>query len=336
MPFKAEYLPSEIWLYTFSYLEGHDLIHAFSDLNLFFTSLLHSQYLYFHIRIKKNESNQQLPTFPWSQIPLNKISSLAVGQRKANCLIQFLRWNAQYLTGLRSLSIYLRKSKLDNNVQSLTLALQQIPSLYSIRIKYSAKFDFSIDLFEPLMMCIFSNQSSIQKCSLDFQMCCDKMKTLNWSRNFSLKYLQSNQTAWIDLSTLLSFAPYLRSLQAEMRLSDTRIYEKIVLIHLNKANLILNRPRFVQLELFKEKAPNLNSLCLQGSLCIKDENYFNEDSWHRLLHNIKYYQVYLTEQVWLSSLKRTVSNYIRDLKEKNWFSSNEDYTKVFVKFTSAI
>ncbi|CAF4990957.1 unnamed protein product, partial [Rotaria sp. Silwood1] len=131
---QAENLPREIWLYTFTFLEGHDVVRSFSCLNVFFNSLLHSPHLQLHIRIRQNESNERLPEPTWLHINLQNIYSISVGRRKANCLIQFLRWHAQYLVRLQSVSIYLRKSKLYTNIQFVIFALEQIPSLKHIRI----------------------------------------------------------------------------------------------------------------------------------------------------------------------------------------------------------
>ncbi|CAF3904872.1 unnamed protein product, partial [Rotaria sordida] len=152
---QAENLPREIWLYIFTFLEGHDVVRSFSCLNVFFDSLLHSSHLQLHIRIRQNESNERLPESTWSHINLQNIYSISVGRRKANCLIQFLRWHAQYLVSLRSLSIYLRKSKLYTNIQFLIYALEQIPSLKRIRIKYIAKSDPNIDNLKLLTTYIF-------------------------------------------------------------------------------------------------------------------------------------------------------------------------------------
>ncbi|CAF1104731.1 unnamed protein product [Adineta ricciae] len=337
MPAKAESLPSEIWLDIFQYLEGHDLIQAFSRLNLFFTSLLCSSHLRLNIRIKQNESNRRLPMSPWSKIRLSQISSLAAGQRKANCLIQFLRWNAASLLGLRSLSVYLRKSKLDENIQLLTIALQQIPSLVNLRIKYGGKFCTNFDYFEPLMMYIFNKRSPIQNCSFDFNVQHDKMKTSKWTNNPSLKSFRSNQTSWTDLFTLLSFTPCLCFLQAEIRPSILKPDVEIVLLQLTKAKLILNSPRFVQLEAFKAIAPNLTCLDLVGSFNFRDKNYFNETLWLHFLHNIKSYRVNLSVFVWGSSHIRTVNNYIQDLREKQWCAASDHRINlhVSIQFTSS-
>jgi hypothetical protein len=73
MSLQAEQLPSEIWLYIFTFFEGHDVVRSFSCLNSYFDSLLHSPHLQLYIRIKQNESNERLPKSTWSHINIENI-----------------------------------------------------------------------------------------------------------------------------------------------------------------------------------------------------------------------------------------------------------------------
>ena len=133
MSLKAEELPVEIWLNVLSYFEGHDLVRSFSCLNSFFNRLLHSSYLKLHMRIRVNESNRKLPDSPWSHINVENIYSLAVGRRKANCLLRFLRWHAPSLKNLSFLSVYIRKSSDYQNIELLLSALSKLPFLNHLR-----------------------------------------------------------------------------------------------------------------------------------------------------------------------------------------------------------
>ena len=339
MPLSVENLPPEIWLYIFFYLEGHDLIRAFSHLNLFFDSLLRSPHLQLHIRIKKNESNQRLPEPIWSHINLQNIFSLSVGQKKANCLIQFLRWHAHNLVRLQAVSIYLRQSNLYNNIQFLTFALRQLPSLIYIRIKYRPNLGFAHDQMESLMAYIFSSRYTIQKCSFISDMSKYNIKTTNWSINPLLKHLNINYISWINLFTLLLFAGQLHSLQAKLDRSHVASYKNFVLPHLTNVNLRLDYSRFSQLEMFKQIAPNVQSLRLEGRLNIKDDDYFNENLWYKLLNNIKYYHVNLEDSEYTESGKIHLRDRILDYSEKSWFSWHEECPSslyVYIKFKSSM
>jgi hypothetical protein len=121
-----------------------------------------------------------------------------------------------------------------------------------------------------------------------------------------------------------------------MNFSDGVSYKNIILTHLEKVNLHLYRSRFTQLELFKEVAPNLKSLRLQGYFDVKDVNYFNENLWHKLLNNVKYFHVNIEESVNVYSEKDISRNYIRDYHEKSWFSweENKQCLQIFIKFAS--
>ena len=141
MPTQIEQLPSEIWFHTFSYFEGHELIRLFSHLNSFIDSLLHSKYLHLHLRIRQGESNERLTEWIWSEINRENIFSLNFVTRKANCLIQFLRWNALSLTHLSTLSVYLKQSSSSYNIPYLIIALGQMPSLNRLRIKYRSRLN---------------------------------------------------------------------------------------------------------------------------------------------------------------------------------------------------
>jgi hypothetical protein len=336
MSLQAEWLPPEIWLYIFSFIEGHDLVQAFSHLNSFFDSLLRSQHLQLHIRIQRNESNERLPQAIWSHIQLQNIFSLSVGRRTANCLIQFLRWHARHLIRLRTVPIYLRKSNIYHKIQHISLALQQLPSLNCIRIKCSTKFDSGVDAMEPLMMYVFSNRNNIQKCSFVFDMSNYNMITSNWSINSSLKYLDVVPISWNNLVILLSYAPQLYSLRANIVESHESEYENFVFNHLKMVDLRLHGQRFSQLQMIKTIAPNIQSLQLSGIFNVKDNDYFNENLWHKLFENIKYYHVNLKNFQYGESEKICLRNRIRDYDGKNWFSWNEPpyLLAVNIKFKS--
>jgi hypothetical protein len=216
------------------------------------------------------------------------------------------------------------------------LALQQLPSLSCIRIKFSAKFDPGVDAMEPLMMYVFGNRNNIQKCSFIFDMSNYNMVTSNWSMNLSLKYLDVVPISWNSLVTLLSYAPQLYSLRANIAESHESEYENFVFNHLQMVDLRLHGQRFSQLQMIKTIAPNIQSLQLSGIFNVKDDDYFNEKLWHELFNNIKYYHVNLNKFEFRESEKIYVRNRIREYDGKNWFSWNERVylLEVNIEFTS--
>ncbi len=333
---QAEQLPAEIWLSIFTFFEGHELVRAFSCLNSFFDSLLRSPYLELYIRIKVNESNERLPASTWSYINRENIYSLTVGRRKANCLIQFLRWNAQYLTHLSSLSVHLRKLNIYYNIQFLIFALQQLPSLNRLRIKYTGKFDPRADSLQPLMRNIFNSRFTIQNYLFISNMMNYTMKTSAWSINPFLKYLYIEDICFNNLFSFLSFTPQLHSLRSAVRASFNVPHQSIILNHLEKVNLNLRWPRFAQLQMLKEIMPNLKSFRLRGRLEADDEDYFKENLWYKLLDNIKYFHVNLHHSAYYEARKTIFKNRFQNFNGKSWFRYEETQRSVniYIKFQS--
>ncbi|CAM4803939.1 unnamed protein product [Rotaria magnacalcarata] len=298
---SAEYLPRELWLHIFIYLEGHDIVRSFSCLNSLFASLLRSSHLQLFICIKQNESNEKLPQSTWSHINLENIYSITVRQRKANCLIRFLRWHAQHLVRLQSLCLYLRKSV------------------------------GTIDNFQLLTADIFSERFIAQKCSFIFEMSDANMTPSDWSINRMIKQLYIHSITSTELFSLLSFTPQLYSLETTMKLSQEISNQNVALPHLEKLNLHLAHTYFLQLEMLKELAPNSRSLRVKGYFNTDDDNYFNENMWHKLFKNINYFDVDLHMLARLNSKMVNLKNRIRLCEEKSWFHCEE--TNVLLRGT---
>lgn len=336
MTSSAEHLPREIWLYAFTFLEAHDVVKAFSNLNSFFNSLFHSSHLQLFVRIKANESNEQLPKPIWSHINLENIYAISVGRRKANCLIQFLRWHAHHLTRLHSLSVYLRKSKISTNIQFLIFALDQIPSLKCIRIKYTARSDHGINNLQSLTTSIFNSRFSLRKCSFMFDMSDYNIRTSKWLINPTLNGIYIQSITSNDLFILLSCTPQLHSLYATLKPSKVISCNNTILVCLEKVNLYLEETDFMHLELFKQLTPNLRSFIVKGRFNTADNNYFNEALWHKLLNNIMYFYIRLSVYEITDSRKHNLRNRIRECAGKSWLTFHEMRTvlHVAIKFES--
>ncbi|CAF1938952.1 unnamed protein product [Rotaria magnacalcarata] len=298
---SAEYLPRELWLHIFIYLEGHDIVRSFSCLNSLFASLLRSSHLQLFICIKQNESNEKLPQSTWSHINLENIYSITVRQRKANCLIRFLRWHAQHLVRLQSLCLYLRKSV------------------------------GTIDNFQLLTAYIFSERFIAQKCSFIFEMSDANVTPSDWSINRMIKQLYIHSITSTELFSLLSFTPQLYSLETTMKLSQEISNQNVALPHLEKLNLHLAHTYFLQLEMLKELATNSRSLRVKGYFNTDDDNYFNENMWHKLFKNINYFDVDLHILARLDSKMVNLKNRIRLCEGKSWFHCEE--TNVILRGT---
>jgi hypothetical protein len=337
MPSVAEHLPLEIWLYIFTFIEGHAVVRAFTQLNVFFDSLLRSPHLQLYLRTKKNESNERLPQLPWSYINLQNIYSISVGQRKANCLIQFLRWHAQYLIYLRSLSVYLRQSTLHNNTQFLTFALYQLPSLNDIRIKYKGLHKHSFNL-DPILMHIFRQNSTINRCSFDFEWFDCDLKTSGWFINPNLTHLHIAKISFNKLSTILSFTPGLLYLKASIDSSLVVSHNHFTLSHLRKLDIFIDKSSFAHLRILKQATSCLQCLRFKGDFNVNDDGYINEKLWQELFCNIEYYNVRLIAFGFNGERKQLLINRTRDCQGKKWLEriDNGKLMKVIISFKSSV
>jgi hypothetical protein len=108
MQTHVEELPLEIWLIIFQYLEAHDIFGVFQNLNSHFNRILDSNQLSLYVRLKETDNNHlKNPNNPyWSNSALNRITCLrSVVQSRPTYFLEFLRWHADKLIRLQSLSI---------------------------------------------------------------------------------------------------------------------------------------------------------------------------------------------------------------------------------------
>lgn len=127
----SEALPLEIWLSVFQYLEAHDLLQGFQNLNQHFDQILNSTHLFFHLRWKKTDANRgQIPAESyWSDSVLNRVICLRPAvQSPPTYFSEFLRCHANKFIRLESLSI---KADLRDAlaVPSICQSLRELPRL---------------------------------------------------------------------------------------------------------------------------------------------------------------------------------------------------------------
>ena len=336
MPTQIEQLPSEIWFHTFSYFEGHELIRLFSHLNSFIDSLLHSKYLHLHLRIRQGESNERLTEWIWSEINRENIFSLNFVTRKANCLIQFLRWNALSLTHLSTLSVYLKQSSSSYNIPYLIIALGQMPSLNRLRIKYRSRLNSNNDPLELLLSALFSSRFPIRSYAINFEITNYQLKTSTWTTNQFLQHLSIEETSFSNLLLILSFTPQLQSLRTRLRESNNVSYQKVSLPNLRKAHLRVWLLPFHQLEIFKECVPTLEILQLTGYFASSETNYLKEKSLRQLVHDIRCFKVNLSGYKLGGLRKEFLKDHMPNSNEGNCLSyeENGEFIKVFIKLRS--
>ncbi len=99
MTSRIEQLPFELLLIIFNYLEAHDLVNAFGNLNSYFRSLLTSPQLRVHVNIIWTDVHNQVSS---SVPPLENTDSLTTRILRSNRLVKFLRRNVSRLVHLNS------------------------------------------------------------------------------------------------------------------------------------------------------------------------------------------------------------------------------------------
>ncbi|CAF3486422.1 unnamed protein product [Rotaria socialis] len=106
MPSSVEQFPIELWLKIFSYLEAHDLVKAFDNLNSYFRSILASHKLRLHVEINSKDIENTLSTTSiWSIIPLESIRLLTAQTSQSNLIVEFLLSNSSHLKHLTFLDL---------------------------------------------------------------------------------------------------------------------------------------------------------------------------------------------------------------------------------------
>jgi len=243
MKISIEDLPVELWISIFSYLEAHDLLQAFINLNHYFNQLIASDYLLFHVQLGKSNHNP-LEYFIkpyWPDSILNRIINLQPSiQHKTSHIPEFLRWHCSQLIQLKSLKVKLRGGE----IPPTCIALQQLNSLHYLSIECVPN--------QILLEAILS-VPSIRICRLDFLR---PLTPINgYSNNISnieildIKIRDDSNNSIINL--LLSHMPKLKRLEIN-----------IPEIHVNNQNsffdksLILSKLRTIKITW---SADNLNS-----------------------------------------------------------------------------
>ncbi|CAF4449717.1 unnamed protein product [Rotaria socialis] len=121
-------LPAELWASIFSYLEAHDLLQVFTNLNTYFDESIASDHLLFNMRLGENDHNPfeySIQSY-WSDFILHRIvSRRPILQHKASHISEFLRWHCTNLIQLKSLEVTLR----GREIPTICNTLKQLKSV---------------------------------------------------------------------------------------------------------------------------------------------------------------------------------------------------------------
>ena len=324
-------LPTEIWLQILSYIEGHEIIDAFSGLNCFFDQLLHSPHLRVHLRVKHDECEKNLSQPSRKRLPLESVRSLGYRRRSRNALFQFLHWNSNHLIHLEILSIYLRPRTERSPYYLLFNVLDELPALKSLRIRGVMTIPrCGLISFADLHRKIFSNRLRLEQCELIFEPQYFDLSGRVWPGPSTIRFLTIEKITWSNLLVILSTTPNLTVLETYLIRSraDPVTFN---LPSLRKLTLCLHETEFVVLEEIRRLAPSLNYLWIYGKYPLADENYFREHLWRELFDGIDFYQVELGHMDSWTSRYESYQKRFAPLINEGWLRLSVDSYFLYVK-----
>ncbi|CAF3913505.1 unnamed protein product [Adineta steineri] len=271
MKTSIEHLPVELWISIFSYLEAHDLLQAFTNLNHYFNQLIASDYLLFHVRLGKTNHNPleyAIHTY-WSNSILNRIVSLQpINQHKTSHIPEFLRWHCTKLNQLKFLKMKLR----GREIPTICNILPQVHSLHHISIECVPN-----QILLKTILCV----DTIRICQLNFLPAVTsimyELSQMSNIENLYIKYRDDSNNSILNF--LLNHMPKLKKLEINSPES-----------YFDNRDSPFAKPLFILLE--------LRTIKIHWSLMYCDPKFF--ESLHQLMPNLQCFYLniiynYLTE-----------------------------------------
>lgn len=254
-----EDLPIELWISIFSYLEAHDLLRAFTNLNTYFDRLIVSDHLLLNVQIGKSDHNPldySIQSY-WPDSILHRIISLRpLVQHKTSHIPEFLRWHCTKLTQLKHLEVKVR----GREIPTLCLVVQQLKSLQSLSIE-----SIPNQMLLEAILCV----PSLRVCQLNFSESTisidNNSKQISNVEKLDIK-VKGDQHNSI-LGFLLNRMPNLKRLEIS---SSENYFDHC------------NSPFFNQAFIL----PELQTLKLKWSSAKSDPNFF--ENLHDIVPNLKY------------------------------------------------
>jgi hypothetical protein len=259
---NLEFLPNEVLIECFEYLNAFEIFYSFDGLNYRFTQLIQTIPLYLNFQHVRKSIFDQIYS-------LHLSDKGSCGQTE-----EFLSlFSVNEFSHLRSLTLdHLR----DCHVDKLKTMLPLLSELHSFRIMQSECREFELlSVLPTTKLQILSIPEVSPFLIRDNQI-------------LSIKSLTVSNCSLVDLIEILTYMPMLKYLQIQ----TTSKYQKLKsvikdvnnyhAVHLKQ--LIINQlqSEFTELELFIRKAPNLTNL----TICSKDsQNIVDAGRWEYLIRS---------------------------------------------------
>lgn len=297
-----EELPLEIWLTVFQYLEVHELFQAFQKLNSHFDGILKSSHLSFHLRWNKTDGNyEQSPVKSyWSDPVLNRVVCLRPAvQSPSTHLIEFLRWHANKLNRLESLTI---KADQHDALSTLCIcqALREFPRLKRLIITCAP--------FRILFETVFS-LSTLRRCHFIFQSSAESIDNNLLNVHSPIKQLFltfPGRANYSLINTLLTYTPELTRLEL---CGSSYSFEPVSIF--SQPLFILPKIRILKLKLdggfftpdcfrcLPTAAPALRQFYLHYEKHLLVETFFDHltTDWWSVIQTIQHVDIYIKGHV---------------------------------------
>ena len=270
---KFEWLPNEIILDIFEYVDGINLLRGFSELNSRLNKLLNIFFQSYHLdfrSISKNTFN--IICQKYLPLILNKTISIHLSDddETPNLPEIFLSYHFQFLH-LQSLSLYSIRS-----IEILNQIILQCHHIKQLKIIQCFFNNEENDLFNNIW-----NLSKLIDCQIDDMLskgiCFSKLSNVS----YSIKYLSiKNITCdFRSLSYVFQHTPCLRRLSTTIKCTEKNEKLPIIVPHLSKLTLSFHGSLSMMINLFTQII-NLQYLTLRTSYLLLDGN-----EWENLLIN---------------------------------------------------
>ncbi|CAF1085871.1 unnamed protein product [Adineta ricciae] len=294
MPSKLEQMPSEIFLIIFRYIEVHDLITAFANLNSYFDSLLASSHLRVHAIIDPNDISLPPTTSNslWHIIKPQNLCSMKMKDKKQTLLVEFVLYHANDLIHLTSLTLIMEGCHIEGIIRILPL-LVDLKHLFiknrSRNTEANSKNSFLTTILKMKSLCT---------CTMD------EWFTEHAERNFTssntIRKLSMKSTVSASLILLiLPYMPNLRVFQIDtLTWNDFLPFPQGKVVHNRLAVLEIRRlvNEYWKFEQLIHAAPNLRHLRISDWTLYKNEGhdiFLNPNVFKRLVEHVTDVRVYL-------------------------------------------
>lgn len=294
MATNIEDIPVELWFSIFSYLEAHDLLRAFINLNYYFQQLITSRQLLYNIQFNKHNYSSLISIiYCSSNSILSQINSLEwIAKPQYGYLPQFLNKNISKFTQLRSL-------KIEIYPRQTSLICKILPELNLLDHLY-----IKSENIETLLIKILFTLPSLHRCELISSNTMSNVECfLNTKSNIQRFYL-TNISIRIR-STTNSFFDYVPNLK-NLEISGTTRTLKNISVWLSNEMII------------SEKIPKIKIKCNSNRTTIV---FFEQ--FQLIMSNIKYFNLHIyidiEDEILLERLINDWWTFIQQVEKINIF-----------------